>query len=210
MTESIFGPVVSTIAVEKAVISTLQVWIPEWLTALEEKEGLFKGELIRPPDPESYHGGDDFESYKSDLLPEYIVDVKAETLERFASAGYEVGYEIQIAVIVQTQDEESARLQASLHGAAMMLLVQQPELGGLAERLVMTKPPTPEFLDPSVRNFMRAVGSFMAWVVPVVDDRVGPPAPQPGESEQYNGPEEPWDEEPTIESVDVTFKAEKI
>jgi len=207
MTESIFGPIVATIDIEEAFTSTLTLWTPEWLAEVERQKGLLKGTLNRPPAPESFHGGDDFESWKSDLLPEYIVDVKTDSLERNASAGYTVAYDVEIAVLLERQEEEEARQHISLHGAALMFLVQQPTLGGLAERLVMTAAPTPEFIDPSNRRLARTTAKFTVWVSTVVEESAGPVQPNPKESPEYEGKEEPYKDEPIVEDVDIIFVA---
>lgn len=207
MSESIFGSITSTIDVEEATLETLRIWIPEWLSEVERQKGKQRGYLNRPPDPESYHGGDDFDSWKEDDCPEYIVVVKADSLERNASAGYTVAYNVDIACVLIQQDEEEARTQISLHGAALMFLVQQATLGGLAERLVMTKAPTPEFPDPTNRRLARAIASFTVWVASVVNENLGPVQPNPKESPEYEGKEEAWADEPIVEKVEETIKA---
>lgn len=206
--EALWGPCVSTTDVEEAVIATLRVWYDEWLAVNERSRSLLRETLTRPPSPISFHGGDDFESWKQDLLPEIIVDVKTDSLERNSSAGYTVAYEVQIACLLERQDEEEARLHASLHGAALMFLVQQPDLGGLAERLVMSgKPPMPEFIDPSNRRLARTIATFTVWVSEVVNENLGPVQPNPQESPEYEGKEEPWKKEPEVEDVEIIFVA---
>jgi len=203
----IFGSQVATIDVEEAVLSTLRIWIPEWLAATERARGILRETLTRPPAERSYHGGDDFDSWREDQMPEYITVVKADSLERNASAGYTVAYDVEIACVLIEQDEEEARTQISLHGAALMFLVQQPTLGGLAERLVMTKAPTPEFPIPDNRRIARTTASFTVWVSTVVEESAGPVQPNPKESPEYEGKEEPYKDEPIVEDVDIIFVA---
>lgn len=203
MSEELFGRVVTTIDVEEAFLTTLSTWMPEWLYQVELQKELPRGTLTRPPAPESYHGGDDFESWKADLLPEVIVDVKPSSLERSASAAYTTAYDVQVATILERQDEEEARFHASLHGAATMFLVQQPSLGGLAERLVMITAPTPEFLATDERRLARTIATFTVWVTQVVNESSGPFQSLPSESPYYQGePEHIWKTPPEVTSVE--------
>ena len=205
--ESLFGPIITTIDVEEAILKTFRTWYPEWLAEVERQKSLQRGFLVRPPDPESYHGGDDFDSWKEDTCPELIAVVKGTGSELHASAGYTGIYEVEVAIVLIQQAEEEARLQVSLHGAALMFLVQQPDLGGLAERLVMTgPPPTPEFPNPENRRIARAKVNFTVYVSTIVEENAGPVQPNPSESPEYKHPEEEWSKEPTVETTDVSFE----
>ena len=221
MSESLFGPLVSTWKIEQAVLSTLRLWVPEYLAEAERKDGLHKRVIPRPPAAESIHGGLDFETWTQDLIPEVIVVVDPfGEPEREASVGYIQPYEIRVGACVVGQGselaekpEDEARAVASYYGAAVMLLTQLGELRGIAtqeDSLVMVQAPRLSFPDPNLRQVIQSTTIFHTWVE-IVNQDEGPVQTEPKESPQYGGePEAEWKPEPTVSKTSEIIKAVRI
>lgn len=218
MPEDFFGPLVSPEDVIQAALATLRVWLPEYCAEVERKHSLQPKTIPRPPTEECFHGGVDFESWIGEDLPEVIVTCKPSgDPERSGSVGYTQGYELKLGCLwvgvgstLAEHAEDEARMVASYLGAASMLLVQQPTLGGLTERLVMTASPDVTLPNPEQRAIAQVVTGFEVWVAQILDENAGPVQPNPGEVPEYNGPEQPYGEEPTVQKVDVTVNTGQI
>jgi hypothetical protein len=213
------GPLVSSWDVERGILATLKTWLDAYLAAVEREHGLQIKSLERPPTLESIHGGtSEAIAWVEAELPAVIVVVEPEgEPEVSASVGYVQGFEVQVWCVVNGKDgaelvlpEESARMQASHYGAAVMLLVQQGalEIPGL-EWARMVGYPRVECPEPDERRIQASVTTFHVWVAPVVNQNLGPTGPTPSESPGYTGPEEPFEESPTVETIDITVNAEE-
>ncbi len=214
MPESLFGPIVSTWEVEQAAVKTLSVWMNEYLAELERKAGLRHKTLPRLPAPESVHGGVDLETWEQAILPEVIVVCKTlGTPELRGQGGYTQGYDLTVGAIwvgqgseLAEKPEDEARAVASYLGAATMLLVQHPTLGGLSERLRMTVPPSVTLPDPDRRQIALSTAQFEVWVATIIEEGRGPVQELPSESPQFEGPEEAWKPEPEVKTTRETVK----
>jgi len=213
-----FGPLVTPEDVTQATVSTLRLWMPEYLAEQERKAGIQHRRIPRPPTPESYHGGLDFDSWIGSESPEVMVVVKPTgSPEIDPATGYTQGYSIEVGCLCigpgglfAERQEDDARIIASYLGAASMLLVHQSTLGGLAERLWMTSAPDPSLYDPDRRAIAQVVTGFEAWVVGIVLENGGPRGPTPKESPGYGGPEEPFKDNPEAKTETVTVKGEPV
>lgn len=203
MTESVFGPLVDPWDVQEAVLATYREWLPTYLAEVERQKELDNLALGRPPSPDSYYGGVDFDSWSESETPAVIVTCVPEGAPEHGPEVDTQGYQVQVGCVVVDVDEDRARMVASHFGAASMLLVQQSGLGGLAERIVMSSAPRVEFPNPEDRRVARSVAAFAVWVTPIVNTDAGPTV-VPTE------PEEPAAEWPTATDVDVTIEAAQI
>jgi hypothetical protein len=219
MAEAQIGALVSPWDVEQGVLGTLKTWLDTYLAVVEREHGLRPKSLERPPTPESIHGGTvEAIAWADDELPSVIVIVEPEgEPEVSASVGYVQGFEVQVWCVAMGKDgveqllpEESARLQVSHYGAAVMLLVQQGalEIPNL-QWSRMVGYPRVECPEPEKRRRQASITTFHVWVAPVVNQNLGPTGLTPGESPGYVGPEEPFEESPTVEAIDITINAEE-
>ncbi len=219
MAEDLFGPLISPEDLIDAAIETLRDrgWFNAYLRNVEEKHGLRKQIIPRPPVPESYHGGIDLESWIGEDAPEVMILCKPSGEPERSASFYTQGYELTIGCLViatgsvlAERPEDDARKIASYLGAASQLLVQQPTLGGLTERLVMTAAPDVTLPEPEKRNIAQVVTKFEVWVTEIVSETAGPVGPTPQESPGYVGPEEPFEGAPTVSSEYLTVKGEPL
>lgn len=216
--EDIFGPIYGPWDVELAVVATLRLWMPEYLAEIERKRGLHARTIPRPPDPESYHGGADFDTWVQDRTPEVIVVVHPNGRPEYAASnGYTQAYNVEVGCQwvgsgspLAEQPEDEARAVASHLGAASQLLVQQPTLGGLSERVILAAAPDVTLPEPDRRDLAQVVTGFEVWVPTIVRELAGPVEPNPPESPEYQGPEQPYTQEPTVQTTDVDIDATPI
>lgn len=214
MTESLFGPLFSQWDLEQAVCSTLRTWIPEYLAEVERQHGLRNKIIPRPPTPESIHGGVDFESWAQETAPEVIVVVKPDGEPERSPSGDTQAYQVQVGCRwagvgseLAELPEDEARGVMSYYGAACKLVAQQPTLQGLVSHVVLEQDPDVTLPGPEVRAQAQVVTSFRMWAITVIEG-AGPQTPSPSESPEYTGPEEPFAERPTVESINITVTAE--
>jgi hypothetical protein len=217
MSEDLFGPLISPEDIIDAAVETLRIWFNEYLNNVEEKHQLRKGIIPRPPTPESYHGGVDLESWIGEDTPEVMVLAKPiERPEFSGTAGYTGKFSLTVGCVcvgngsvLAERPEDDARKIASYLGAASQILVQQPSLGGLTERLRMSALPDVTLPDPEKRSIAQVVTSFDVWVAQVASEAGGPIGPTPEESPGYTGREEPFEDTPTVEDINITVKVEE-
>lgn len=219
MSEDQFGKLVTQWDIEQAVLSTLRAWLPEQLAELERQHGLPNKTIPRPPVPESIHGGTDLDTWREDNLPEVIVVVKTEGRPEPAGSGEQAqAYRVEIGCQwvgkgsqAVPNPEDEARMVAGFLGAATLLLLQHPQLGGLAERIVLEQAPDTTTPDPDEKVLAQADTAFTVWVPSIVNESLGPAGETPGGSEGYPGEEEqPWPERPVVQSTHLTVEGEPL
>jgi hypothetical protein len=203
----IFGPMVGPYDVESAVLTTLSSWLPAYLASQEQKRGLQHKFLDRPPAPESYKGGLDWESVQQDDLPAIIVNANPTgEPERNASSVIQ-NFQVEVGCVVLSQEgdepEASARMRAGLMATATMLLEHQaPELEGL-EEMVFVGAPRVEFFDPERREIAVGITTWNAFVQ-ILEPNAGPVTLKEVE------PEGPYPENPLATSDRVTVVGEPV
>lgn len=180
------GQIITPEDVLQAALLTLRTWVPYYLKDIEAERGLPAG-TITPP--KSYHGGVDDGSWIGEVLPEVMLLVSP--LGEPERPEYVQCYLIDAKVACKGDQttkraEDEARVQAAYLGAALMLLVQQPSLGGLAQDLVMTSSPSLSFPDSDARYIVQATARFQAWTGSIVTEE-GPAGTVPVPSEGGDG-----------------------
>jgi hypothetical protein len=205
MTEVLWGPMLSPIDVEEAVIATLREWLPASLRNAEEVRNLPVRSLGRPAAPESYHGGLDWESEQQDTLPEVIVICEpAGEPERNPNVTIQF-FTVQVGCVILASVEPleaNARKTASIWAAASMVLGQHGALGSLeAQETLLIGSPKAEMLDPENRRL--ALG-LTTWHVSV---DIFHPSSGPVTLKEVE-PEGPYSEYPVVTKDTVTVVGE--
>jgi hypothetical protein len=215
--EDRFGPLISPEDVIDAAVETLRTWFPTYCAEVERQHGLGQKTIPRPPVPESYHGGVDLEAWIGENTPEVMVLAKPAGEPEHSASFYTGKFELTVGClcigagsVLAERPEDDARKIASYLGAASMLLVQQPTLGGLTERLRLTALPDVSLPDPERRAIAQVVTGFDVWVTEVVNELSGPTGPTPQESPGYVGLEEPFGPGPVVTSEHLTVEGEQL
>ena len=200
---SVFGVMTGPWDVEQAVLKTLKEWLPAHLLDLEEKHSFKAKELGRPPAPESYKGGLDWESVRQEYLPAIIAHASPVGEPERTMNAYNQAFEVQVGcVIYSAQSEEPeaiARRNAGMFATACMgVLVQHGKLALPAEEeIVLTASPMVEFFDPERRDIAVGVTGWRCYCE-IVDPNAGP-----GTLKEVE-PEGPYPEYEEVETHTVT------
>ena len=200
----LFGPLIGPWTVEHAILETLEEWMPSYLAEVERKSGLRPQTLGRPPTPESYKGGLDYESVRQEWLPAIIVVANpAGEPERTANS-YVQDFQVEVGCVVISEEgddpEGSARRNAGLMSAATMLLVAH---GSFAEECVLTGSPKVEFFNPERRELAVGITTWHVYAT-ILDPNLGPTSVKTVE------PEEPYPAWPEAKTDTITVTGEPV
>ena len=204
---SVFGPIRGPWNIEQAILTTLQEWMPAYLRAVEEYNSLKVGILGRPPAPESYKGGLDWETVQQDWVPAVIANANPVGEPERSAQIYIQDFQVEVGCVVVSKEgtdpESAARRDAGLFAAATMLLAQHGSLGGVAEETLLTGAPRVEFFDPERREV--AVG-ITTWHVysQILNPNQGDVLLKTVE------PEGPYTENPEAKTHTVTVTGEPV
>jgi hypothetical protein len=202
----IYGPLVSRGDVEAAVIKTLRRWMVAYIAAVERWQGLPARAISVPPGSESYAGDLDYEAWEASGSPTIIVVAQPfDAPLRTGPGEYNQTFDIQVAAVVSvTGDGEATRVLADQYGIALAaLLTQQGDLGHVAQSTMLVGSPRSEYLNPDVRDSMRAVVGIHSLVCAIVDESTGPRVPP---SDPYARP----GDMPPVEHTHVTVQAVSV
>jgi len=204
----IFGSLVGPWQVEQAVIAHLQKWLDTYMNETERQLGI-RPRATKRPDKDWIYGGTDFESYQQDATPAVIVVCQPADSppNLLGSEGYVQWFEAQVGcVIVNRQNEDETRKEASLYATAVMgALIQQGAVGGISSRTELVRAPRVDYPDPDERLLAVGVTVVNLSVDPIVDERLGASAPDP----HTNPPPDPGTR-PEVTTTSVTVVGESL
>lgn len=214
ITTDIYGQIITRRDVELAVITQLQNWIPAYIAEIERQAGLPSQMLPLPPDPDqSYRGGIDFETWQAAWGSPCLITVvqpMGEPERQYSNGTYLQAFEIQVAAIVQQEDEDTARQYADYYGGAVMgALLQHGSLGTFANgnpvavKTVLTGYPVVSFMTPEIRRVIRSITTVHTLVDGVLTEASGPATPP---ANPYSPPGT-W---PDVATVDVVIEGEPL
>ena len=203
----VFGILSGPWTVEKAVLTTLTEWLPAYLANIETKGGLQHKFLDRPPAPESWKGGLDWESVQQEILPAVVVTANPTGEPERNATSVIQNFEVEVGCVVLSEEgdepEAAARMRAGLMATATMLLEHQaPVLEGL-EEIVLTGSPRVEFFDPERREVAVGITTWNAFVQ-ILEPNAGPVTLKEVE------PEGPYPENPIATSDHVSVVGEPV
>lgn len=173
---SVFGPMVIASDVEEALIDTLQLWLPTYLGEMQR----LKPELPPLPDIRSYSQTNRFQRLPQDQLPAAVVlsPGLASAPAVFGDGKIGAWWRLGVVVICSTRTAEETNQAAKLYGAAIRtLLVQRPDLGGVASALTIVS----ELYDDVPANYLE-VGATAQIEMDVFVDEI---------SNNTHGPDQP-------------------
>jgi len=193
----VFGTLTSPYQIEAAALQTLRKWLPSYLgeVAAQTVSTYGTGALAQNtiPAPADYWGAADIEKYEGVAMPLVIVvcgDPKGEP-ERTQSQGYVQAYDLVTAIIINNDDEDTARQHASLYSAALMGVVLNKlavDWPALVNGVWLTGAPMTELQDPDNRLTYTGQCSFDVYVQ-LTGPGNGPGTP--GDGVTGTGPAEP-------------------
>lgn len=189
------GQIITREDVLRAALFTYKVWMDYYLSDFESERGLPANTIQRP---RSYHGGIDDGSWIGEVAPEVMLLVSP--LGPAERPQYVQSYLIDAKVMcvgdqTSKRAEDEARIQADYLGGALMLLIQQPSLGGLAQDLLMSTSPAVTIPNSDERHVVQGAARFQVWTGSIIGQEgptgTVPMTPEEGGPEQLGPPGAP-------------------
>jgi hypothetical protein len=176
--EDIFGDIVDADTIEQAAKQTLQAWLPAHLAHQERRRDLQMRSIAHP---RSWPTVSEFDPEPHEQLPSIVLVSPGTTgeIHRDGSGRHSATWRLDIIAAVASSTEPEVRRLAGVYAAAIRgVLVQNPELGGVAAR---TRWMGEDYAVGTTHRGPRAMVevSFEIDVDDVVDARLGPLAPPP-------------------------------
>jgi hypothetical protein len=202
---SVFEAILGPWNIELAVLEMLETWMPSYLAEVERKNSLPNKYLGRPPTPESYKGGLDFESVSQDRCPAVIVNANPVGEPSRLSSAFIQDFQVEVGCVVISEEgtdpEASARKRAGLMSAATMLLQHQPITSiPTYEETILTGAPRVEFLEPERREIAVGITTWHVFAT-ILEPNAGPAIVKAVE------PEAEYPEGPEVLTEHLTVKA---
>jgi hypothetical protein len=178
---TIFGPLITTVDIDEAVLDTLKLWLPTYLTETERDKVIGHDWLA---DPKSYASVLDDDTFPDFVLPAVLVTTSGTIgdTERIGGGYHNAWWSFVVTAIVRGPDEAGSRKAASLYAASIRrLLLQKQSLGGFAGGMQWNSEVVSPVSDTSGsgRNLAAGIGDFSVLVTEVVQDMAGPVQPDP-------------------------------
>lgn len=214
------GTILTDDQVEDAVLATLQKWLADKLTRIEEQLGIEPGYHERP---NSWEVRNDFEKFPEEMLPMVIV-ISAGLIDEPVKSGgrvFRAPWGIGVATVATSIDQKTARRNAYRLGAAVRAALvhnQSLDLGiGGRVRGVKWMDATNDELPPEGdRTIFVTKQVFAVEVDDVLTQSGGPrvpmgdPPPVPGDDTDVPPDEATWPTIPDREHVIMTWIKEPI
>lgn len=192
-----FGPLIVETDIDRAVIAQLRLWLPDYLSAVEDERGLSAETLARPR-AESFESTLLDEEFADHALPAILVTTATtdDDPEKDGNGRYYAGWSVVVSSIVRGATPAEVRWVAALFGGSVRrLLTQQQALGGLASEVVWRRANVAPVDDRSGagRYLAAGINVFTVYVDGVLDESAGPaqPSQPPYETDPGGGPYEP-------------------
>lgn len=171
-----FGPIVTSIDVDEAVLTTLRLWLPTYLTKIEEERSLTPGTLQRPKTG-SYDNVIDDEQFPDYDLPAIIVTTAQTEGEpqQDGEGNYYAAWNVAVSAITRGRNKKETRNLASWFEACVRrALVQQgTEISGELKWRGSNVAPVSDPTNAG-RYLAAGMGHFVVYVDYVVQEGVGP------------------------------------
>lgn len=171
-----WGPLLTSIDVDEAVLDTLRTWLPTYMTKIEEERSLEHGTLQRPK-AGSYDNVIDDDQFPDYNLPAIVVTT-AQTEgepEQDGDGNYYAAWNVVVSAIVRGRNKKETRnLAAWFEGCVRRALVHQGtelfgELKWRGSNVAPTSDPT-----NSGRYLAAGMGHYVVYTDKVVQEGVGP------------------------------------
>lgn len=183
-----FGPLVTNVDVDDAVLDMLKQWMPTYLAQTERERGQSIGRFKRPEEA-SYASTLEDDEFPDHKLPAIFV-TSANTTGQPDKDGdglYMASWNVVVSSVVRGRRANEARwIAAMFEGAVRRIMVQQAmpingEIRWTATNVAPVKDPT-----PANRPLAAGIGTYVVYVDHVLQEGVGPIEVQPDPSEAFD------------------------
>jgi hypothetical protein len=208
-----WGPLVVETDVDHALISTLRLWFPTYLSRLEEERGWEYGLFARPHPRDGYDNALEDDTFPDARLPAVIVTTARMTaFEEDGDGNGYASFRAMVSTISRGKTPRETREVASLlGGTAKRILLDKPDLGGFAGDLKLVSGLLAPVKDRSDKG--RYLAASMSEVTVYVDSVLarggGPieaaPYEPPAPGDPAYDPSVPYDPPVTVREGGVTI-----
>lgn len=196
---SIFKTIANAAAVEQAVLTFYQSWMPTYIAEVERQAGLDAQSL---PMIRSFQNRTEFQDWPEEQLPTLIV-VSPGFIGEPRQAGdgtYLAPFSIGVASVVSARDKASTNQLAKLYAAAARAaILQHQSVGGIAEGVDWLDERYSDVPEESGRTLASGQAIFRVWIPNAVTAGEGPKEPL---EDPYDAPA--W---PTVATTEVQVDA---
>jgi hypothetical protein len=133
-----FGPLTIETDVDTAVIATLKLWFPGYLSRLEDERSLGANYFARPVAASFANTLNDIE-FPDHILPAVVVTTAEASTKptKDGNGRYQVAWEVKVSAVVRGNDPVATRFNAACYnGCVRRIMTQQQDLGGFASEVV--------------------------------------------------------------------------
>ncbi len=204
-----FGPIITEVDVDEAILGMLKLWLPTHLAVIERERDKDVGFLARPrvADYANVLDDDEFPDHKMPAI--LVTTAQTEGVpEKDGDGFYYAAWNVTVSAVVRGQRPAHTRWLASLYGGAVRrAMVQMADgVGGLDGEIRWAGSNLAPVADPqnAGRYLAASVGRYVAYLDRVVQEHNGPAVPNdPFDPDPAGDPNTPYDPLPTVASITV-------
>jgi hypothetical protein len=209
-----WGPCTIETDCDQAVLATLALWFPTYLSRFEDERQLDRNTFTRPDPRASYDSALEDETFPDAKLPAIVVTTAQMTAppekdgDGFLYAGWRVGL---TCVVRGRTPRESRFVAAAFAGCARRIMLDRPDLGGFAGGVRLTGGRVARVRDATDKGRYLAAGmsEFTVYVDEVLREGGGPveadPYVLPDPAAPGYDPDAPYDALATVADVTTTI-----
>jgi hypothetical protein len=211
--DPVWGPLVTEVDVDLAVVLTLRKWLPMYLSQAERERDLIAGTLARPKET-AYTNTIEDDEFHDHPLPAIIVTTASTTAAPVTAAdgSYEGAWRVIVSSVVRGRTPPETRAVAALFSASVRrVLTQQPSLDGLSNDVIWVSSGLQPVYDNTDQGRFIAAGinEFVVYVDNVLAPHLGPSSEEDGlytPPNPENEPEVPLDPLSAVAAVNVSIE----
>ncbi|CAB4197380.1 hypothetical protein UFOVP1313_9 [uncultured Caudovirales phage] len=208
--DPVWGPLVTEVDVDLAVVTTLRLWLPMYLAQAERERDLAAGTLARPK-AGAYTNTIEDDEFHDHPLPAIIVTTANTTAApaQASDSSYEGAWRVMVSSVVRGRTPPETRAVAALFSASVRrVLTQQASLGGLSSEVVWVSSGLQPVYDNTDQGRYIAAGmnEFVVYVDNVLAPELGPGGAPYTPPDPENEPDLPLDPLSAVATVNVSIE----
>jgi hypothetical protein len=210
-----WGPLIVETDVDAAVINTLRLWLPMYLSQIERERELTP-RLIARPEPDQYQNVLEDDTFPDVALPAVLVTTAQPSDVAMDGDGvWSAAWRVRVSVVVRGRTAPETRAVAALFkGAVTRVMLHQSSLGGFAAGVELQPgggvAPIADETDKG-RYLASGMGDFLVFTHDVVQSGVGPETPSDPypEPDPVGNPDESYDPLAAVAGVKILVNSKE-
>jgi len=208
--DPVWGPLITEVDVDLAVIKTLRKWLPMYLAQVERERDLDVGTLARPK-AGAYTNTIEDDEFHDHPLPAIIVTTASTTAApvQTADSSYETAWRVIVSSVTRGRTAPETRALAALFSASVRrVLTQQASLDGFSggvQWVASGLQPVTDSTDQG-RYLAAGINEFVVFVDNVLAPDLGPGGAPYDPADPENNPDSPLDPFAAVATVNVSVE----